>query len=110
MLVVGGIYSMSGAVIGTVFVSGISEALRELEKVSGIRNITEIALALILLLVLILRPKGITGSKEIYWPFSRAQTVGRGLLEPPPTVAVAQAPTGAATPPAGPSAKSPRTP
>jgi branched-chain amino acid transport system permease protein len=110
MLVVGGIYSMSGAVIGTVFVSGISEALRELEKVSGIRNITEIALALILLLVLILRPKGITGSKEIYWPFSRSQTVGRGLLEPPPTVAVAQAPTGVATPPAGPSAKSPRTP
>jgi branched-chain amino acid transport system permease protein len=84
MLVVGGINSMSGAVIGTVFVSGVSEALRELEKVSGVRNITEIALALILLLILTLRPKGITGSREIYWPFSRAQTVGRGLLDSAP--------------------------
>jgi branched-chain amino acid transport system permease protein len=85
MLVVGGVRSLSGAVIGTVFISGISEALRELEKVTGVRNITEIALALILLLVLILRPRGITGSREIYWPFSRAQTVGRGLLEAVPT-------------------------
>jgi branched-chain amino acid transport system permease protein len=81
MLVVGGINSMSGAVIGTVFVSGISEALRELEKTSGIRNITEIALALILLLTLILRPKGITGGREIHWPFSRGQTVGLSLLD-----------------------------
>lgn len=79
MLVVGGISSMSGAAIGTVFVSGISEGLREVEKVSGVRNITEIALALILLLVLILRPKGITGSKEINWPFSHLRAVGRPL-------------------------------
>jgi branched-chain amino acid transport system permease protein len=81
MLVVGGINSLSGAVIGTVFVSGVSEALREVEKVTGIRNITVIALALILLLTLILRPKGITGSKEIYWPFSRSDAVGRSLFE-----------------------------
>jgi branched-chain amino acid transport system permease protein len=71
MLVVGGIRSLSGAVVGTVFISGISEGLRELEKLSGVRNITEIALALILLAVLILRPRGITGSREITWPFSR---------------------------------------
>jgi branched-chain amino acid transport system permease protein len=77
MLVVGGVRSLSGAVIGTVFVSGISEALRELEKATDVRNITEIALALILLAVLILRPGGITGSREISWPFSRVQVGGR---------------------------------
>ncbi|MCI0634570.1 MAG: branched-chain amino acid ABC transporter permease, partial [Actinobacteria bacterium] len=91
MLVVGGISSMSGAVIGTVFISGISEALRELEKATDVRNITEIALALILLLTLILRPRGITGGREIYWPFSRAQAVGRSLLDPTPTVVGAEA-------------------
>jgi branched-chain amino acid transport system permease protein len=86
MLVVGGIRSMSGAVVGTVFISGISEALRELEKAVGVRNITEIALALILLLTLILRPSGITGGREIYWPFSRAQAVGRPAAGPAPAV------------------------
>jgi branched-chain amino acid transport system permease protein len=77
MLVVGGVRSLSGAVVGTVVISGLSEALREVEKVSGVRNITEIALALILLLILILRPRGITGGREFYWPFSRAQTIAR---------------------------------
>ena len=70
MLVIGGIRSLSGAVVGTVVVSGLNEALREVEKATEIRNITEIALALILILILILRPRGITGGKEIHWPFS----------------------------------------
>jgi branched-chain amino acid transport system permease protein len=75
MLVVGGIRSLSGAAIGTVFISGLSEGLRELEKVTEVRNITEIALALILIAVLVLRPGGITGSREITWPFTRSRLV-----------------------------------
>lgn len=77
MLVIGGINSLAGAAIGAVFVSGVSEALRELEKISGVRNITEIALALIVLVTLVLRPKGITGGQEITWPFSRAANAYR---------------------------------
>jgi branched-chain amino acid transport system permease protein len=91
MLVVGGISSMSGAVIGTVFISGISEALRELEKATDVRNITEIALALILLLTLILRPRGITGGREIYWPFPRARAIGRPALDAPPSALTIEA-------------------
>lgn len=77
MLVVGGITSLSGAVIGAVFISGVSEGLREIEDVVEINNLTNIVLAVILLLTLILRPKGITGGKEIYWPFKREQTLRR---------------------------------
>ena len=77
MLVVGGITSLSGAVIGAVFISGVSEGLREIEDVVEVNNLTNIVLAVILLLTLILRPKGITGGKEIYWPFKREQTMRR---------------------------------
>jgi branched-chain amino acid transport system permease protein len=77
MLVIGGLTSLAGAVIGAVFITGVFEGLREVEKATGFRNITEIAVALILLATLILRPKGITGGREIYWPFSRAQTMRR---------------------------------
>ncbi|MGI9659358.1 MAG: branched-chain amino acid ABC transporter permease [Gaiellaceae bacterium] len=77
MLVVGGITSLSGAVIGAVFISGVSEGLREIEDVVEVNNLTNIVLAVILLLTLILRPKGITGGREIYWPFKREQTMRR---------------------------------
>lgn len=86
MLVVGGITSLSGAVIGAVFISGISEGLREIEDITEISNLTNIVLAVILLLTLILRPKGITGGREIYWPFKREQTMRR-----PPDAAPAAA-------------------
>lgn len=96
MLVVGGVTSLSGAVVGTIFISGISEGLREIEKATDVRNITEIALALILLATLILRPKGITGGREITWPFSR-QAGGRPPRKPSktPRSAAASASSGA---------------
>ncbi len=87
MLVIGGITSMSGAVVGAIFISGVDEALREVEKATGEKNISEIALALILLLTLILRPKGITGGREIYWPFKKAQTMRRPADPPAPATA-----------------------
>ena len=77
MLVVGGVTSLSGAVVGAIFISGVSEALREVEKATGVDNLTNIVLAMLLLLALILRPKGITGGREIYWPFKREQTMRR---------------------------------
>lgn len=76
MLVVGGMTSVSGAVIGTIFLATVQEALRRFE-VNGLGPLqpgdvptgtTQLGLALILLLTLILRPKGITAGKEITWP------------------------------------------
>ena len=73
MLVVGGMTSVTGAVVGCYFVTIIYEGFRRWE-VNGIAGVTppagtsNFALAAALLLTLILRPKGITGGKEIPWP------------------------------------------
>jgi len=72
MLVIGGLGSLTGAVVGVVAVQAVSEVLRNIES-NGLGPIpsfdlpgtTEIVLALIMLLVLILRPNGITGGSEV---------------------------------------------
>ena len=73
MLVVGGMTSVTGAVVGCYFVTIIYEGFRRWE-VNGLAGVTppagtsNFALAAALLLTLILRPNGITGGKEIPWP------------------------------------------
>jgi branched-chain amino acid transport system permease protein len=73
MLVVGGMQSLSGAVVGVVILSIVIDVLRRLE--SGIGSVTiptssaEVGVGLILLIILIFRRTGITGNQEIYWPF-----------------------------------------
>jgi branched-chain amino acid transport system permease protein len=73
MLVVGGMTSVTGAVVGCYFITIIYEAFRRWE-VNGLGGATppagtaNLVLALMLLLTLILRPKGLTGGKEVPWP------------------------------------------
>jgi len=77
MLVVGGMKSLAGAVMGVVVLSAVIEVFRNLEKGIEIFDIgvrlpvssQEVALGVIMVLILILRPAGIMGGKEIYWPF-----------------------------------------
>lgn len=80
MLVVGGLHSLSGAVLGALAVSGISEGLRRMEQgvtlwggltVPAIPNVRDLGLGLVLLVILLKRPGGIMGSREvslIAWP------------------------------------------
>jgi branched-chain amino acid transport system permease protein len=76
MLVVGGINSLSGAVIGSITISVVAELLRRLEAGAdlgffhfpGRPGIREVGLALIMLGVLVRRPDGITGGRELRWP------------------------------------------
>lgn len=80
MLVVGGVNSLSGAVVGTVAISALTEGLRELE--AGIQigpaNITippgfaEVVLGALMLVVLIRRPDGITGGRNLEWGWWRS--------------------------------------
>jgi len=73
MLVVGGRATISGALVGALVITGLKDGLRVLEN--GIETplgaiglpegVQEIALALILLLVLIARPSGLTGGREL---------------------------------------------
>jgi branched-chain amino acid transport system permease protein len=73
MLVVGGPGGVSGAVVGTVAITIIREGLRSIENginISGalsntLVGFTEALLAVILIVILILRPGGVMGGREI---------------------------------------------
>ena len=95
MLVVGGMGSVSGGVIGAYFLTFVYVAFQRLE-VNGLFNghvpsaTAAHGLALALLLTLILRPKGITGGKEIPfptdWSFRWVGRLLRGEIRPNPQV------------------------
>jgi branched-chain amino acid transport system permease protein len=68
MLVIGGTTSLAGAVFGTIFVTTISELLRRTEEQVHVSALSQIGLALIMLLVLTLRPGGLTGGRELRLP------------------------------------------
>jgi branched-chain amino acid transport system permease protein len=73
MLVIGGAGSVSGAVLGAVLVALGQEQLRQVENwINGsvglpfeVRGFADIVLAIAIILVLIWRPSGITGGREI---------------------------------------------
>jgi branched-chain amino acid transport system permease protein len=88
MLVVGGMTSVTGAVAGCYFITVIFESFRRWE-INGLGGVTPPAgtanfvLAIILLATLILRPKGITGGKEVPWPTEWRLPRRRALQLPP---------------------------
>lgn len=73
MLIVGGMTSVTGAVVGVFLIMFVSELFRRWE-IDGFASVTppsgtaNLVLAAILLVALILRPKGLTSGKEINWP------------------------------------------
>ena len=81
MLVIGGLGSLTGAVVGVLAVQILAEFLRTIETqglgpipMLEFPGLTEMILALIMLLVLILRPNGITGGREITSWFKRRRS------------------------------------
>lgn len=76
MIVIGGQGSISGAFTGTALVTAAREGLRQVE--AGINNagmlnfevygLTELVMAILMVVVLIWRPNGIVGGQEITWP------------------------------------------
>jgi branched-chain amino acid transport system permease protein len=76
MLVVGGLRSLAGAVVGTVIVTVVGEILRRLEEGASLGPLSipsrpglrEGGLALMMLLILVFRPSGLTGGRELPWP------------------------------------------
>ena len=73
MLVIGGMESMTGAVLGVVLVSLLSEVLRNLERGFNLGFIafpplygaSQIALGVIFILIMIFRPSGVLGDREL---------------------------------------------
>lgn len=76
MLVVGGMNSLSGAVLGVVILSAIIQMLRWLEKGVDIGGtpfalplgVQEIAIGVVMIVILMFRPSGLTRNKELLWP------------------------------------------
>lgn len=72
MLVVGGLYSLEGAVVGALLISTIQELLGRLENGEGLGpihatlhdGVTAIVLACIVIAVMIFRPSGLMGHRE----------------------------------------------
>jgi branched-chain amino acid transport system permease protein len=65
MLVVGGMTSLAGAVVGTIVISSSSEVLKRAEQGADITGLHEVGLSLMMLLFLILLPRGLTGGREL---------------------------------------------
>ena len=76
MLVVGGQYSLGGAVVGAIVFSALSTGLLRLEQgayfgpvyIDVGAGLHEVGLAIVLLAILILRPDGLMRGREFGWP------------------------------------------
>jgi branched-chain amino acid transport system permease protein len=65
MLVVGGLASVSGGVVGVMVITVVFEVFRRLEDNIGIPGLTQIVVAVLILLVLNRRPNGLVGIVEV---------------------------------------------
>jgi branched-chain amino acid transport system permease protein len=65
MVVVGGLASVSGAVIGAATVTLTTEIMRRIEDSAGVPGLTQMAVALLILLILYRRPDGLVGRFEV---------------------------------------------
>jgi branched-chain amino acid transport system permease protein len=87
MLVVGGMLSLTGAVVGVVALSALLEILREVQEgmaigpfvITSPPGLREVGAAVAMLSILILRPAGLVGSREISW--SATVNAGTRLLD-----------------------------
>ncbi len=92
MLVVGGLTSLTGAVVGVITITVLGDLLRQLERGFDLGPLSfgahpglqELGLAALMLIVLIFRPKGLTGGREITGllslPWHRAATAKEGAI------------------------------
>jgi branched-chain amino acid transport system permease protein len=75
MLVVGGLGSISGSVLGAVLVTLLSELLRNAElgvhigpvQIPPLYGLSQIVLAVVFILVIFFRRKGLMGDREVDW-------------------------------------------
>lgn len=70
MNVVGGLGSLSGAIMGAGILSVLPEGLRVVQDITGI-DLRMIIYALTIILIMILRPQGLMGNKEWKWLSSK---------------------------------------
>jgi branched-chain amino acid transport system permease protein len=75
MVVLGGMGSLSGSLIAAIFITVMPELLRPLQQYTGGVDLRMVIYSLSLVLLMILRPEGIFGTKEIF-DFFRKKSQG----------------------------------
>lgn len=90
MLVIGGMGSVSGSVIGAVLIVGLTEALRRVEDATLLYGLSQIILAVIFIVVITVRREGLLGQREV--PLDRLFARRRRDQEPEGTPISDQSP------------------
>jgi branched-chain amino acid transport system permease protein len=91
MLIIGGAGTVSGATFGAVIITALREVLRQFEGYlnnSGVINfevygLTEVVLGMLLIIILIWRPAGIVGGREVVLPWLKKQSKPLEVPEEP---------------------------
>ncbi|MDQ6795463.1 MAG: branched-chain amino acid ABC transporter permease [Chloroflexota bacterium] len=65
MLVIGGMGSVSGSIVGAVVITALAEALRRIEDTTLLYGLSQIILAVIFLVIIIFRREGLLGQREL---------------------------------------------
>jgi len=65
MLVIGGMGSVSGSILGAILIVGLSEALRRVEDATLLYGLSAIVLAVIFIIVITVRRDGLLGDREV---------------------------------------------
>jgi branched-chain amino acid transport system permease protein len=65
MLVLGGMGSVTGSVLGPIVITMISEVLRRVEDITLLYGVSRIVLAVLFITIIIFRPSGLMGDREI---------------------------------------------
>jgi branched-chain amino acid transport system permease protein len=77
MLVIGGMGSVSGSIVGAIAITALAEALRRIEDTTLLYGLSQIILAVIFLAIIIFRREGLLGQRELSlnrllaWPPAR---------------------------------------
>jgi branched-chain amino acid transport system permease protein len=90
MLVIGGMRSLTGAVAGALIIAALKELLRQAEigvavgstVVAAPAGLGDAALALLMLAIILFRPKGIAGGRELFGRSVEARMVADGEVDP----------------------------
>jgi branched-chain amino acid transport system permease protein len=94
MLVIGGMGSVSGSILGAILIVGLTEALRRVEDTTLLYGLSQIVLAVIFLVVIIVRREGLLGQREVPLDrlFLRRTRGGAAPSGPNPTPEAGQSP------------------
>jgi branched-chain amino acid transport system permease protein len=65
MLVIGGMGSVSGSILGAIAIVGLTEALRRVEDATLLYGLSQIILAVIFIIVITVRREGFLGQREV---------------------------------------------